>query len=570
MKKIKYIGISLVILLGGCDYLEPEALSLKEKEGVYQNLNYIKQVLTSAYTHVSGGYTNISDSWLASASDEAEDVLQSRTIQKFNTGDWTVYSNPDNVWAGRYQGIRKVCDLLEGTENQTWDGYEYSNPQEWERRNRLTEQYRYEARFLRALFYYDLIIRYGGVPLVTKKLDMEDEYLKGASRNSFEECVNFIVDECDQVAKVLPDVQEDAYLGRATKGAALALKSRILLYAASDLYNQSGNTNPLVGYTEVTPELRKERWLKAARAAKEVLNMSVYKLHDSYRNLFILGATRSTEVLWSRMYIASTTFNASHYPIGYEKGETCTCPTQNLVDAYEMTNGSCFNWSTATTDPYADRDPRLAMTVTRNNEVWAGRPVEIWTGGLDGYPRDRATKTGYYLKKWVTDNLDFSGTAKVVRQWIYFRLGEIYLNYAEAMNEAFKDPDYTDNLDGSPALDLSARDAVQKVRDRADVRMPAIEGDSETFKKRLQNERRIELSFENHRWFDVRRWMIGEESLGGEIRGVSVKKANDEEYTYTPFVVEKRVFDKNKMYFYPIPQSEINKSGETIVQNPGW
>lgn len=564
--KMKYIGLSLLVFLGSCDYLEPEALSLKEKDVIYKNLNYIEQVLTSAYTNVSGGYTNIDGSWLASASDEAEDIIESCEIQKFNTGGWTAYSNPDDVWSGRYQGIRKVCDLLEGTENLTWDEYEYSDPQEWKRRLRLTSQYRHEARFLRALFYYDLIIRYGGVPLLTSKVQIEDPYLNSVERNSFEECVNYVVSECDEVAKVLVDKQDNANLGRATKGAALALKSRILLYAASDLFNQPGNTNPLVGYTDVSSETRNERWLKAAKAAKEVIDMRVYQMEPSYRNLFLKAASMSNEIIWGRLYSASTSFNANHYPIGYEKGGTTTCPTQNLVDAYEMNNGEPFVWSNGT-DPYQDRDPRLAMTMIRNDETWAGRPVEIWEGGLDAHPRYRATKTGYYLKKWVTDNLDFSGTANVVRQWIYFRLGEIYLNYAEAMNEAYAAPDA---INVSAKLNISARDAVQFVRGRSDVNMPQITGDYQGFRERLRNERRVELAFENHRWFDVRRWMIADETLGGEIKGVNVKKEVDGTFTYKPFVVEKRVFDKKKMYLYPIPQSEIDKSGRTIKQNPGW
>lgn len=580
---MNYKNIFIVLLstlsITSCNYLEPDALSLKYKEDVFQNLGYIEQVLNSAYSNLPAGYNDIDGSWIASASDEAEEVDPEKGIQDFNLGNWNSFNNPDDVWNNCYIGIRKTCDFLEGTDTISWYAYKDNNETEYVRRTELLKRERAEAKFLQAFYYFELLKRYAGIPLVTRKLDINTDgtLLKSISRESFENCVNYIVELCDSVIACpqLPVVwssSQDGYAGRASGGTAMALKSRILLYAASDLYNQPG-LNPVFGYTDVSDEARKLRWEKAAKAAYAVIATGKFSLSSAYNTIFLTGSGRNSEIIMERRYGSSNVFDKANYPIGFEKGTTGTCPSQNLVDAYEMkADGSAFDWNNPVqaANPYAGRDPRLLMTVLTNNESYGkpARNVEIWEGGLDGLPRYRATRTGYYLKKWVDPALDFSLEDKTFHQWIYFRIGEIYLNYAEAMNEAYKDPTYKNT---SEKLMKSAVEAINAIRARSGVGMPAV---SSTigytgFISKIRNERRVELAFEGHRWFDVRRWMIGSTSIGADLRGVSIAKVSDNKFTYTPILVEKRVFDP-KMNLYPIPQSEINKTGGSIIQNPNW
>lgn len=579
MKFTKLFILTISVLsITSCNYLEPDSLSLKYEEDVFQNLGYIDQVLTSAYTHLPEGYNDIDGSWLASASDEAEEVDPSKKIQYFNAGSWDAFNNPDDVWANCYKGIRKTCDFLEGTDTITWWAYKDNNPIEYNRRVNLLKRMRGEAKFLQAFYYFELVKRYGGVPLVKKKLDINNDgaIIANPTRESFEDCIKYIVTLCDSVIAnpqipVVWSASEDGYAGRASGGAAMALKSRTLLYAASELYNQPG-LRPEFGYTDVSDAARKIRWEEAAKAAYAIIASGKYSLQP-YSAVFVLGSARGTEVIFEKRYGSDNVFERANYPIGYEKGTTGTCPSQNLVDAYEMkANGAPFDWNNPAhaSNPYSGRDPRLAMTILTNNELFGlpARNVEIWLGGLDAQPRTRATKTGYYLKKWVNPTLDLSLNNVTFHQWVYFRLAEFYLNYAEAMNEAFKDPTYKNTTTGYMR---SAIEAANIVRSRFGVSMPGIPATTtyEEFKNRIRNERRVELAFEGHRWFDVRRWMIGEATLGADLRAVSIVKETDNTFKYTPCVLEKRVYN-SKMNLYPIPQSEINKSGGSIIQNPNW
>jgi len=572
MIKNKIIKLAMAALLGlsSCsDYLDPQELSLIQEGDIYKNLTYIQQMWTNTYAYTPNGYN--ATFW--SGSDESEEVNDQATVQKYNLGTWTKY-DADSKWSDCYSGIRQCCEVMENLPNVSWELYRESDPVEYQRRTSLMKEYVNEARFLKAFYYFELVKRYGGVPLVNKMLYLDDEsdmyFLTHTTRNTFEECIDFIVDECDAVAPDLPDYYEAAWLGRVTRGAALALKSRVLLYAASDLYNQTGNTNPYVGYVGGD---RKTRWLAAANAASDVINMN-YKLHASYRELFTIKTNASSnEIIWERRAPNTNTIEKENYPIGYEKGSTGNCPTQNLVDAYEMADGTLFDWnnSAMASNPYNNRDPRLKATILANNEVWCGRNVEIWEGGLDGKPRRYATKTGYYLKKHLNDNLDLNIGNMATRQWILFRYGEILLNYAEAAAQ-YGGYDYK-----VPGGKFTAKEAINEIRSR--VSMPSADLtfsnrgttiNDDSFMELVYNERRIELAFEDHRWWDARRWMIGNEVFNSTITGVQVTKDGANNFTYTPFDLEQRVFNAAKMYFYPIPQSEVIKSNGNLVQNPNW
>ena len=572
MKNIVFkLFVVLLAFSTACTYLDPEALSLTTRNDVINNFTNLTMLRNNMFTSMPEGYNSIGNSWRASACDEAEDVNETETIQDFNTGNWNIYWNPDDAWARNYQGIRKTFDFLDATDTITFIGLKYNDPVTYTARVSNMKMWRAEAQFLLAFYYFELVKRYGGVPLVNRKLNIygDGEYMSNLKRNSFEECVNYIVRLCDSSALSLPVKLADvanADWGRPTVGAAFALKARMLTYAASDLFNQPSNKDPLVGYTDNN---RVERWRKAASANKALLDlMSIapYSLNTSYSALFQLKTLRNNEVIFERRYGASNTFETMNYPIGYQTGRTGTCPSQNLVDAYEMKTGVPFDWKNPahTADPYANRDPRLLMNVIVNNSVWKGTNVQLWEGGVNGKYLYRASKTGYYLKKYVDETLNLSTGQTSAKQWIYFRLGETYLNYAEAMNEVY----------GPTVLDtfkVTSLQAINLIRARTGVAMPAIAATvtKEELREKIRNERRVELAFEDHRYWDVRRWMIGPETLGATIRGVSIAKLPTGAFTYTPFDLEKRNFS-SKMYLYPIPQSEVVKTNGQIQQNPGW
>lgn len=564
------IGL-FVLFQFSCSYLEPEALSLTTRLDVINNFSNLTRLRNNMFTSMPEGYNAVGNSWRASASDESEDVNETEAVQDFNSGNWSIYSNPDDAWARNYQGIRKTFDFSEATDTITFIEFKIPDPVTYAARISNMKMWRAEAQFLRAFYYFELVKRYGGVPIVNRKISIrtEADYLTSIKRNSYDECVKHIVNLCDSSIKDLPLRLSDianADWGRPTVGAALALKARMLTYAASDLFNRPSNNNPLVGYTD---NRRIERWRMAAAANKAVLDLmpvAPYSFQSTYPALFQLKTLRSNEVIFERRYGASNTFETLNYPIGYQNGRSGTCPTQNLVDAHEMRTGVPFDWRNPVhaADPYANRDPRLLMNVIVNNSAWKGTNVQLWEGGVNAKPLFRASKTGYYLKKYVDETLNLATGQTSAKQWIYFRLAENYLNFAEAMNEAFG-PNVPDTFR------LTALQALNAVRTRTGVAMPAVLATvtKDEMKERIRNERRVELAFEDHRFWDVRRWMIGDNTLGATIRGVRVTREANGSFRYVPYDLEKRIF-LEKMYLYPIPQPEIVKTNGNILQNPGW
>ncbi len=566
MKKILLV-LQLTLCLVACNVIEPDNLTFIDDKEIYTNITKIRSVLNTVYSGLPNGYADIGTSWLASACDEAEEVNNSETIQNFNLGNITPYFNPDNIWDAAYTSIRNAKIFIQSTDTITWKELQYSNPTEYTLRTDLIKQYRAEAKFLTAYFYFELIKRYGGVPIVDEVIDKDSEWISRFPRSSFADCVDFIVATCDESSIDLLPVQNTGNYGRATKGAAMALKARTLLYAASDLFNQAGNTDPLLGYVGGD---RQARWIKAAEANIAVINIiPAYTFQTTYETLSTLGSTKSSEVIFERRYGASNTFEKQNTAVGFPLGQTGTCPSGNLVDAYEHTVDGDFDWNKPShaDNPYSNRDPRLNKTIVVNNSKFGKTlaTVELWTGGANAKPRDRASKTGYYLRKYMNEKLDLLLGETSTKQWVFFRLPEIYLNYAEAMNNAFG-PDVT----GPGTLNITARAAVNSVRTRAAVKLTAIPVVSQAkLKDLIIRERRVELAFEGHRYFDVKRWMIADQAIGGSLKGVNVTMNENGSFTYTPIVVENRVWN-NKFYYYPIPQAEITKSGGVIVQNEGW
>ena len=559
--------LTVVIVLFSCQNLDRELITGMTEDVFYTSWDYLDERLNTLYVDLPSGFLYIDGAMMASATDEAEHTLESASIHKFNTGEWSSLSNPDDVWSRYFKAINKANKFLENIDNINLDLYklnpDVSSQQVYQERLAQIERYKYEARFLKAFFYFELVKRYGGVPILKKSMTYDDDFMS-FSRNSLTECIQFITDECDICSQNLPTNYDSNNLGRVTKGCALALKSRVLLYAASDLFN---NSSWATGYSQV--ELisstgdRAAKWRLAADAAKTFIDEvgSQYNLSSNYNNIFGSSNYTDKEVIFATRAGASNNFERANYPIGYYLGGSGTTPSQNLIDAYEMTNGKSINDESSGYDPqnpYVNRDPRLSYSIITNNTSYKGRPVECWEGGLDGHGKPNATRTGYYLKKYLNESLDLLENRSSVHTWVIIRLPEIWLNYAEALNEC--DP-------GNPDIKYY----VDLVRQRASVGMPKLPAglSQAEMRERIRNERRVEFAFEDHRYWDVKRWMLGPNLFNIPLKGMKIVKNSDDSFSYQVINVENRVFEP-KMYFYPIPQNDVLLTKGNIMQNPLW
>lgn len=573
MKKYIFIVsliLSFIVTPSCSDYLERDISTAIDEELVNTVFSYSRSRLNALYTTLPSGFFEIDGAMIASASDEAEHTSQNSMVHLFNTGSWNPFVNPDDAWVTYYKGIRNVNLFLANVSDINLDMYRL-DPREsqqmiYKQRLEEIEQWKYQARFLRAFYYFELIKRYGGVPLIENAFEWGND-ITNVKRNSLSDCVNYIIAECDAVASKLYVVQPSAELGRVTKGAALALKAKVLLYAASDLWN-----TPSWAANYANPELislpagdRAARWKAAADAAKDVIDLpgTGYKLANDYRNLFLRGDSyQNPEHILVRRGGTSNSFEVANYPIGFDRGQSGTTPSQNLVDAYEVIEDGRavpFDWDNPkhAESPYSNRDPRLNMSIITNNSVFKGRNVEIWRGGRDGKPIPLSSRTGYYLKKYVDENIDLLTNTVSVHSWSLIRLADVYLWYAEALNEY--DPSHPD-----------IKGYVDRVRQRQGVNMPALPSGltQEQMRSAIRHERFVELAFEGHRFWDARRWMIASTVFNSPLYGVEITKMPSGIFDYSPIKVEDRSFEP-KMYFYPIPQQELLKMPEWN-QNPLW
>ncbi|MDR1585283.1 MAG: RagB/SusD family nutrient uptake outer membrane protein [Prevotellaceae bacterium] len=551
--KIKHFIYLIPALLftTGCDLLDTRIDTQIMEKNLETNFQYLFDMGYSPYANLNSGFYHIDNNIAAPMSDEAEQTAASSNSQIFNNGSWGPYNNPDDTYGRCYAGIRAAHIFLDYSVDYTTKlalnrdtvsdgGYQY-------RRDVADIAFlRAEAQTLIAYYYFELIKRYGAVPYVDKALSLDDE--TDLPRIAYHEIVDKIVAKIDEAADYLQvnwknyDSQRD---GRFTKGAALALKSRILLYAASKRDN---------------PDNDKEKWKRAALAAYDVIQLNQYSLASNYRTLFLeSNSVTEAEIIMSIRGGSSNEIEKANYPIGTPGGNSGVTPSQNLVSAYEYKSAPDPN------NPYANRDPRLEYSVVTNNSQWNGRTIRMWQGddAEDAWDKTNASKTGYYLKKFLIENLYLIQDEKRIHNWTLFRYAEILLNYAEAMNEAY-------GPDNDNGYGLTARQAVNQIRSRQGVAMPPVEAANDTeMRERIKHERRIELAFEGHRFFDLLRWKDAEYALNQPLKGVRVAKQG-ENFTYTEFTVENRIFSAPKMYYYPIPQTEINKSKNVLHQNEGW
>lgn len=555
--KLTMITISVISLFISCDFLDNGESTYYDKEETLYDPAKVSQLCTQVYSYLPNGLTGISNAMQDAATDDAIHIYPTATIQRFINGGWSPNYTVDDVFDDCYKAIHDANFYLENCLNLTFDDWKYSDGFQDTYKSYLN--YQYEVRFLRAYYYFELVKRYGSVPLITKTLTKEEA--NAVEQTPAETVLKFVIDECTDVAKSLPDQATQlpgaaANMQRISKGVALALKSRATLYMASPLFNPSNDV---------------ARWKTAASAAYELISQSAvlgYSIDPDYNNLFGATNNQSPEVILCNPEGKTTHFESANYPVGVKNGSGYTCPTENLVSAYEMKDGSKFDWNNPqhAANPYANRDPRLSMTIVYNGMKWpATTAVETFIGGKNGQPLQNATSTGYYLRKYLNNKVTFETgqtTNSFDHNWILFRYAEILLNYAEAMAEAYG-PDAT-----TADCPLSARQAVNRVRERKNVAMPYYpEGMSKAdFLARLKNERRVEFAFEGQRFWDLRRWKALTDMR--DIYKVTIVKDDNDNLKYTKELLTSYTI-ADKMYFYPFSNAELYKN-RNLKQNPGW
>lgn len=545
----KYIVmICAAVALAGCDFLELEEDTTMPKEEAYAYFDNIKRLATYVYTFLPQDFGAIGNATRDAATDNAVYTWENNNVYDMYNNAWSPINTIDDSF-NYFTAIRSACSFLESFSLEELERFKWEDS--YKENVEQSKMLVHEVRALRAFYYLELAKRYGDLPLLTRTYSEEE--INTVEKSSFNQIIDFVVAECEAVAPELPVSQKDFYneTGRVTRGMVMAVKSRALLYAASELHNPTGN---------------KELWKKAAVAAYNIIGQNWYSLPaiDKDPLYHVNGGNevlKSTQLIFERRNGDNNTFEGFNLPIGYEGGNSGNTPTQNLVDAFERADGTAFDWNDPqqAADPYADRDPRFYKTIVYNGATLMKTKVETFEGGKNAFPLEGATLTGYYLKKYINETVSLSPVQPVKKphHFILFRYAEVLLNYAEAMNE-WQGPDYTDQ-----DCPMSARVALNLVRKAA--KMPDVSDTGANFTKRLRNERRVELAFEDHRFWDIRRWKTG--SVVKDIYGVKIQRVDGQD-VYTPTKVQERVWE-DKMYLFPIPVKEMYKNPK-LTQNSGW
>ena len=567
MKKLLYI-LSAFILAVSCNALDfDESSSQYSRDDMYKTYSNIQKMLTNIYGYMPNkDIADVSSALRDCGSDDAEYADPDASVQRFTNGNWTPLQTVDDKW-NLYYAIRSANEFLthwEPDENNilqaTFDlsmyQYESKYKKWWEHLNIFP----YEAKVLRAYYFFELARRYGDIAMPLTMLTAEEA--NAIEKTPFDEVIDFIVKECDESAQFLPNTyigMLDDEVGRVTKGFAMAVKAKALLYAASPLHNPSGD---------------KEKWQKAAKAAKDIIDLNVYKLDPGEKANNYL----SNEVVMAIARSESQSFERYNFPVRFTEGERTsmagTFPSQELVDAFQTLGGyditlGANGWQTSDpafdiNKPYDGRDPRFARAILANGMSFKGSTIETYVGGRD-YSATRTelgTATGYYLRRYIQESTSFTpeSTVSNKHQWLVYRYAEALMTYAEALNEYLGSPTATDGT-----FTMSAMAALNPIR--ANAGMPDVTASSQAaFREAVRREWRVEFAFEDHRFWDIRRWNIAQ-SVMGQLDGVEIVKKGSA-FTYSRKVVESRTW-ASKMNLYPIPQEETFNN-PNLTQNTGW
>lgn len=559
-KKLLIIFISLyTFIFTGCEdqVLDKSPLDSFSEQDIWNDIELIEKYVWNNYNALGAWGINSE----ATSRVDLPAAVTDDVFLIFNYGTWpttTGVLSPSDMgtwaqkWSLNYRYIRNINIFFQNIDEVSGDESKIL-------------RLKGDMKFLRAWCYADLVNLFGGVPLITEVFELEDDFQ--VPRDSYKACVDWIINELNEVKDMVPETVSSNEFGRITKGAALALKSRVLLYAASKLHDPSSNPNgPLFDYD------KNNKWQEAADAAKDVINMN-YSLVEvnswmEYQGMFLHN---TPEVILARPYSDQflpfhPAYDYVNSPNGYA-GWGGNCPTQGLVDAFQMKDGLSIEESPLYDDDdvnsiYKNKEWRFYANIVYNGCEYRGREVEFFLpGGLDS-PDGREgwnyPKTGYTIRKSMDESLNIASD-KSTAPLILFRLAEIYLNYAEAQYHL-----------GNEDI---AREYVNKIRSR--VHLPAISSSGEELYKNIQHEKRIEFALEgSHRFSDTRRWMTAVEELSKDAKGISWRKVNslgdldpNGQLVYEIITNQERDF-KERMYYLPIPLSEIEKTD--LQQNPGY
>lgn len=588
MKRITYrlIALFLLVQLSSCekDFLDRQPMTEYGEGAVWSDLAMMEHFVNQIYYNIGHSFDRpmlgvlTDESMFDPGSDQGHGNVMKSLITPSDYSIFDTWSRTQKMrWSHAYSSIRACNLFLEQVEQNTYKD------------EALKNRLKGEVYFLRAYHYHNLAFLYGGVPLIDKAYKLGEDFT--AARNSFEETISFIAEDCDKAAALLPLSHSGSQYGRATKGAALALKARVLLYAASDLYNSNaswtnGYQHPeLVGYVSGD---RRARWQAARDAAKAVIDLNVYSLYKAepapgdsvaknYGEIFTLKQT--PEDIFVRTFTASFqhwTYNIGiqNLPAGY-RGWANVSPLNQMVDDYQMRNGEKFDWNNPQhkANPYQGREPRFYADIFYDGAKWRPRPADVaaldpagiiqtgwyeqadgsWLGGLDS--RDspvttwNGTYSGYYLRKFQDINVNAPLEISPV-PWRFIRYAEVLLSYAEASMELGEEEE--------------ARRYLNMIRKRAGL--PGIATSGNELRNSVRHERKIELMFEDQRFFDIRRWMIAPQVITDGY-GVDIRyHQGAEKPVYTIIHVQDRSW-KDRFYFMPIKLDELNKN-KLLVQNP--
>ena len=546
------------------------------------------------------GWTNFYGG-LQSACDEAK-FRRTSTITTdvmFATGTVNPVLVSKDAWEKSYANIRRVNTFLKYVEGSPIA-------------DRIKNQYKAEARFLRAWYYGILLRHYGGVPLIGNVIYQVGDDIK-MTRDSYADCVKYIVSECDAVinSNILPKRRTGKDYGRISEAACRGLKARVLLYAASPLYNGIEDAyaptdvyKDLLGY----PQADKERWRIAYEAARDVIAMNEYRLFEWHQTGSANDANTTPEMGWGFYAVTSMASDFANFTVGkngeiYKGGAFCEIildrtaakgnsrevrygpPTsggaaesgyvyKELADAFPMADGKPIGESKYPYDvlkPNMYRDPRFANSILYDGGYFCTgtstyTPIRI-SGGV-GATLDAVhvgTPTGFYVKKTTSRATCGNTFIGVPQSRPLIRYAEILLSYAEAANEYFG-PDYSDQY-------TNIYDVMKAIRSRAGIEpgldnMYGLKANMTQLEMRetIRQERRIELAFEGHRYFDVRRWKIAETTDNKMMHGLEITVNADGTKSSQEIEVGKHTF-RPAMYYWPIPYDEVVKS-KSLLQNP--
>lgn len=596
MKKHIFLSIifSSLFLLYSCeDYLEKAPDEDLTIEKVFSQEITAERFLASVYFNLPEEL-NYGNEWGANPFEAACDALDMPYTNLFsswmNIGAWSPDNTPQDLWNRMYQGIRKANIFLENVDRVPMNE---NTKREWIG----------EATFLRAYFHFFLLRAYGPMNISRRALGPQDDFTELTERVPLDEYIEFILSECLKAENMLPmridPLKFDRYAGHATQAASMGLRARLLLYRASPFWNGNPDYADFKnkdGVNLFPTTYEKNRWQIAADSTKKIidrLEAGGYALYysttkdpvDNYKKLFF--EMHNKEVLFARNLAVFDVFERVTSPNGMG-GWSGFCPTQEMIDEYEMADGSTpiLGYETNGISPiinslsgyketgfapedhpekyylkdvrnmYVNREPRFYATINYQNCFWRTRRIDFKKGGLDGSKGGPDyTTTGYLLRKYSDEAVDILSGKFTNKQWIYSRLGELYLNYAEALNEA-----------QGPVEDVYK--FVNAIRERAGLPELKKGLSYEKMKERIHHERRIELAYENYRYFDCQRWKTLHIVNNKAIHGMNINASDDAFFERTK--VEDRVFETPKHYLFPIHQNEINKAPTLYIQNPGW